>query len=137
MPIGPFEREVLQLLAVNRNPDSYLGGATVLHQKADSPRCSRDLDVFHDTTESLIQSIQADLLTLREAGFVVEPERFQETFQRAVIKKGAHSTRIEWVYDSAFRFFPVEPDQELGWRLNFWDAATNKILALFSRHEFR
>ncbi len=137
MPIGPFEREVLQLLAANRNPDSYLGGATVLHQQADSPRSSRDLDVFHDTTESLIQSIQADLRTLREAGFVVEPERFQESFQRAVLKKGAHSTRIEWVYDSAFRFFPVEPDHELGWRLNFWDAATNKILALFSRHEFR
>ncbi len=44
---------------------------------------------------------------------------------------------FEWVYDSSFRFFPVKPDPELGWRLNFWDAATNKTLALFGRHEFR
>jgi hypothetical protein len=44
---------------------------------------------------------------------------------------------FERVYDSSFRFFPVEPDPALGWRLNFWDAATNKTLALFGRHEFR
>ena len=49
MPIGPFESEVLRLLARNRNPDSYVGGATVLHQASDSPRASADIDVFHDT----------------------------------------------------------------------------------------
>ena len=32
MPLGAFEREVLRLLAVNRNPDSYVAGATVLNQ---------------------------------------------------------------------------------------------------------
>lgn len=32
MPIGAFEQEVLRLLAVNRNPDSYVAGATVLNQ---------------------------------------------------------------------------------------------------------
>lgn len=25
----------------------------------------------------------------------------------------------------------------MGWRINFWDGATNKILAHFNRHEFR
>ena len=44
---------------------------------------------------------------------------------------------MEWVFDSASRFFPIEPDPELGWRLKFWDAATNKTLAFFGRHEFR
>jgi hypothetical protein len=48
MPLGPFEREVLRLLATNRNPDSYVGGATVLHQTPDSPRSSEDIDLFHD-----------------------------------------------------------------------------------------
>ena len=48
MPLGPFESEVLRLLACNRNPDSYVGGATVLHQMPDSPRASADIDVFHD-----------------------------------------------------------------------------------------
>ena len=46
-------------------------------------------------------------------------------------------TKIEWVQDSAFRFFPVERDVELGWRLNFWDAATNKVLALVGRQKIR
>lgn len=41
------------------------------------------------------------------------------------------------MYDSAYRFFPVEQDAELGWRLNFWDAAVNKVLTLFGQHEFR
>jgi hypothetical protein len=46
-------------------------------------------------------------------------------------------TRLEWVFDSAFRFFPVEPDAEMGYVLNFWDAATNKVLALAGRGELR
>ena len=37
MPLGAFEQEVLRLLAVNRNPDSYVGGATVLNQNSVSP----------------------------------------------------------------------------------------------------
>jgi hypothetical protein len=40
-------------------------------------------------------------------------------------------------FDSAFRFFPVEPDTDLGDRLNFWDAAINKVLALAGRNEIR
>ena len=49
MPLGTFEQEVLRLLAVNRNPDSYVAGATVLNQDPASPRTSKDVDVFHDT----------------------------------------------------------------------------------------
>lgn len=39
--------------------------------------------------------------------------------------------------DSAFRFFPVEADIELGWRLSFWDIATNKVLAFVGRDKLR
>ena len=137
MPIGAFEREVLRVIAGNRNPDSYLGGGTVLHQAATSARASRDLDVFHDTTESLAKSVEIDVAALRKAGFAIQLSKPQPPFQRALIDRGEQHTKIEWVFDSAFRFFPVEPDAELGWRLNFWDAATNKTLALFGRHEFR
>ena len=49
----------------------------------------------------------------------------------------SRATKLEWVVDSAFRFFPIEPDPELGWRLNFWDAATNQVLAFAGRHVFR
>jgi hypothetical protein len=71
MPLGALEREVLRLLAVNRNPDSYVAGATVLNQHPASPRTSKDVDVFHDTLESLARSADLDFGTLRTAGFEV------------------------------------------------------------------
>lgn len=33
MPVGPFETEVLRTLAANRNPESFIGGATVLNHE--------------------------------------------------------------------------------------------------------
>lgn len=137
MPLGDFEREVLRLLAANRAPDSFVGGGTVLHQSPDSPRSSKDVDYFHDTIESLSASAQRDVATLRAAGYQADLERPQDTFQRARVHRAGRQTKLEWVFDSAFRFFPVEPDLDLGWRLNFWDVATNKVLALAGRSEVR
>ncbi len=138
MPLGDFEREVLRLLAANRNPDSFVGGATVLHQQPDSPRRSEDVDVFHDLPEALLRACEADMDSLRRAGFAVElVGRLQPGFRRAVVRRGDLQTKIEWVQDAAFRFFPVEPDLELGWRLNFWDVATNKVLAMAGRQKLR
>ncbi|MBI3880308.1 MAG: nucleotidyl transferase AbiEii/AbiGii toxin family protein [Verrucomicrobia bacterium] len=138
MPLGEFEREVLLLLAGNRNPDSYVAGATVLNQHPASPRTSKDIDVFHDTLESLAESAERDSATLRSAGCeVTSGGRDQPSFRRAFVRRGSRQTKIEWVFDSAFRFFPVEPDPELGWRLNFWDTAVNKVLAFAGRPEIR
>ncbi len=53
MPPGAFEREVLGILAANRNPDSDVAGATLPNRDPASPRTCRDVDVFHDTLESL------------------------------------------------------------------------------------
>lgn len=39
--------------------------------------------------------------------------------------------------DSAFRFFPIVQDALLGWRLHYFDAATNKALTLAARTETR
>ena len=44
---------------------------------------------------------------------------------------------IDWAADSAFRFFPIERDAQLGWRLHLFDIATNKALALSARTETR
>jgi hypothetical protein len=44
---------------------------------------------------------------------------------------------IDWAADSAFRFFPIERDPQLGWRLHLFDVATNKALALSARTETR
>lgn len=129
MPIDPFEAEILRKLAANRNPESFIAGATVLNQTADSPRASEDIDVFHDSTSALQQSVEADERTLREQGYAVRTLLSRPSFHRAQVSKGTSATKIEWVQDSAFRFFPVEADALMGYRLNFWDAATNKVLA--------
>jgi hypothetical protein len=137
MPIGEFEREVLGIIAANRTAESFVGGATVLHVSPTSPRASADVDVFHDSTEALRVAAEQDLESLRLAGYVTEVLSQQEGFIRARILKSGRRTKIEWVRDSVFRFFPVEPDVQLGWKLNFWDAATNKVLAFVGRDELR
>ena len=107
MPLGNFEREVLRVLAANRNPDSFIGGATVLPQAADSPRRSQDVDVFHDAPESLLVAYETDVVALRKAGFHVEPVgRIQPEFRRALVARDGTQTKIEWVQDAMFRFFP-------------------------------
>ena len=60
MPLGDFERGVLRLLAANRNPDSFVGRSDGAAPGADSPRASRDVDLFHDTVESLAASVACD-----------------------------------------------------------------------------
>ncbi len=71
MPIGDFESAVLRILAAHRNPDSFVGGATVLHAAADSWRYSQDFDLFHDAEAALAQACDGDSLALRAAGFEV------------------------------------------------------------------
>lgn len=137
MPLGEFEREVLAIIAANRSAESFVGGATVLHVSLTSPRASADVDVFHDSAEALRVAAERDLASLRGAGFGAEVLGQQEGFVRARILKSGRRTKIEWVRDSVFRFFPVEPDVQLGWKLNFWDAATNKVLAFVGRDELR
>lgn len=129
MPTRDFEREVLRAIAANRNPDNFLGGPT--------QRSHQQQHTFHDTRESLAQASEWDLMTLKGAGYEVHIQKSQENLRRVAVKRGGLETRIEWVFDSAFRFFPVEPDLDSGWRLNFWDLATNKVLALFVRPHVR
>lgn len=137
MPLRAFEKGILLLLASQRNPESFVAGATVLLRDEHSHRRSQDIDIFHDTAESLAVCATHDCQVLQEHGYAVQMDAEHETFRRAVVLKEAEKTKIEWVFDSAFRFFPVAPDPELGYALNFWDAATNKLLALAGRGELR
>lgn len=137
MPIRPFEKEILQLLAQHRSPESFVGGATVLNQAPDTPRSSEDIDLFHDTETALEASLSLDIPVLETKGMTVEVLFRAPSFCRAVVRRGDQATKLEWVYDSAFRFFPIEADQELGFKLNYWDAATNKVLAGVGRGVIR
>ena len=137
MPLTPFQSETLSLLAQHRSPESFLAGGTVLNADVDSPRFSKDLDIFHDIEASVAISADTDAATLREAGYEFKWLLQQPLFQRAEVILRGNRLLIEWVFDSAFRFFPVERDDQVGWRLNLYDAATNKLLALMGRGEPR
>ena len=137
MPLSAFQQSILRLLAQNRSPESYVAGATVLHQIPDSPRFSDDLDMFHDVEDSVARSAEFDVAVLDANGFAIEWILRQPAYLRAIAAKEGQSLRLEWAQDSAFRFFPVEQDELCGYRLHRADAATNKVLALAGRREAR
>ena len=85
----------------------------------------------------LAENAAADAVALTAAGFSVEMEKRFPTFHRAWVAHGARRMKIEWVVDSAFRFFPAIPDPELGYRLHEADLAVNKILAGAGRVKIR
>ena len=72
MPLSAFQQSILRLLAQNRSPESYVAGATVLHQIPDSPRFSDDLDMFHDVEDSVARSAEFDVAVLDANGFAIE-----------------------------------------------------------------
>ncbi|WP_395747529.1 nucleotidyl transferase AbiEii/AbiGii toxin family protein [Prosthecobacter sp.] len=137
MPLTAFQHEVFSTLRRGRSPNSFIFGATVLNASAQTPRYSKDIDICHDLETAVAESAAADEAALVAAGYTVSWQLRQPLFQRATVTRHDGSVKLEWVYDSAFRFYPVEPDDELGWRLHFADAATNKLLALSGRAEPR
>jgi hypothetical protein len=136
VPVTPFQAAVLRTLAPNRSPESFVAGGIALN--AHEPvRWSADVDVFHDAEDAVIRSSVADLVTLEAAGYATRQELWTPSFRRAWVSKGADGVKLEWAHDSAWRFFPIETDELLGWRLHWFDAITNKALAMGSRAETR
>jgi hypothetical protein len=137
MPLTGFQREDFSILRRSRSPESFVFGATVFNVAENTPRYSRDIDLCHDIETAVAESAGADEVALLAAGYAVTWQLRQPMFHRATVTRHDGSVKLEWVYDSAFRFYPMEPDEELGWRLHFADAATNKLLALSGRAEPR
>jgi hypothetical protein len=137
LPLTPFQRQVLRLLAGNRTPDSYLAGGTALHFSPRSRRYSKDLDFFHDSEERVASAFAQDAATLRAAGIRVDVELSQPGHIRAVASREDDATRIDWAHESAWRFMPPVQDEEGGYLLHEVDLAVNKVLALAGRDEPR
>jgi len=102
----------------------------VLHWDAQSPRYSEDLDFFHDVGDCVARSAEKDAEVLAAADYEVAWLLRTATFYRALVNKEGRRLRLEWAHDSAFRFFPIQEDTQVGFRLHAADAATNKVLAL-------
>jgi len=143
MPLTALQKDVLAILAGNRSEESHFAGGIVLNAAEDSARFSHDFDIFHELAAEVTRASARDVEALRDAGFEVEtPSRYGEwekeaTFRKAKVRMGEESVEIDWAADSAVRFFPIERDPVLGWRLHLFDVATNKALALSARTETR
>jgi hypothetical protein len=129
------QRDILVLLAEHRNPESYVAGATTLNWNG--PRYSGDIDIFHDREEAVAQAANADSALLTDNGFAVQWLRREAGIHAATAQRRGESTRLEWVRDSDFRFFPTMKDDLFGYRLHIFDIATNKALAAAGRREPR
>lgn len=137
MPLTAFQSSVAHLLAGQRSPESHVAGGAVINRTDNSLRYSDDIDIFHDAAESVASCAEADARVLQEAGCSVAWVRRHEGHYAADVSQGDDSVRLEWSTDSAFRFFPVLPDDDFGYCLHPADIAVNKVLALAGRTEIR
>jgi len=135
VPLSKIQRDVLRLLASHRDPESYVAGSTPLNR--DALRYSGDIDVFHDREERVATAALSDAETLAGAGYGVSWLRQLPLIYTAEVAQGDVTTRLEWVVDSDFRFFPTVRDEDFGYILHPVDLATNKVMAAAGRREVR
>ena len=135
MPLSKIQTEILRVIAEQRDPESYVAGATPLNVSA--ARFSSDVDLFHDREEQVAAAAERDSEALRAAGYKITWLRREPAIQTAEITKGGDSTRLEWAADSDYRFFPAMKDEIFGFVLHPVDLALNKVMAAAGRREVR
>jgi hypothetical protein len=135
MPLSRLQKDLLKHLAAGRNPESVVGGAAPLNRIG--PRTSDDIDIFHRRAEAVAATAQADIARLNDAGYASRWVRQSPAIWSAVIDGQEETTKLEWVLDSDYRFFPPIPDSEFGYVFHPLDIATNKALAAAGRREPR
>lgn len=135
VPLTKLQSHVLRLLAAQRDLNSYVAGGIALNREG--PRYSRDVDLFHDSEERLevAADTDADILTRAGLGFVWT--HILTGKREAEVEGLEDRLRLEWVHDSAFRFFPAQRDELFGYVLHPADLATNKASAAADRREPR
>lgn len=139
MALTVFQRSLCRLIAANRteNGESYVAGGVALNAVTGGARISRDVDLFHDTQEALEATWRNDRELIARDGYQLDVIRERPSFIEARISKGGGSVLMQWVRDSAFRFFPLVRHEEFGVILHPFDLATNKVLAAVGRLEVR
>lgn len=135
MPTTKIQAEVLRLLAAQRTPESFIAGGVPINR--DGPRFSKDIDIFHDTVAGAAEAALRDSAVLKAAGFEVVWERQVPGISTATVLRDGEGTKLEWVANSDFRYFPAIPDAEFGFVLHPADLAINKVLAASGRQELR
>jgi hypothetical protein len=135
VPLSKIQSDILRLLASHRDPESYVAGSTPLNR--DAPRFSADIDVFHDREERVLQAAEQDAAFLQEHGYTLQWLRRSPLIYTVLAARGVETTKLEWVVDSDFRFFPTIRDEVFGYVLHPVDLAANKVAAAYGRREPR
>lgn len=135
MPLSKLQRDILRLLAAHRDPESFVAGSSFLTRQG--ARFSGDIDIFHDREDRVARAADDDVALLQSEGFDVRWQRREPLFYQAMVVRAEDSTKLEWVVDSDFRFYPAQTDPEFGYVLHPADLATNKIMAAAGRREPR
>ena len=135
VPLTRLQSHVLRVLAAGRSPDSYVAGGVALNREG--PRFSGDIDIFQDSEQRLAAAAEADAKALVEADLEFSWKKIQSGKRDAELGGLGERMRLEWVQDSAFRFFPTQRDELFGYVLHPVDLATNKASAAADRREPR
>ena len=135
MPLTKLQSYVLRVLAAERSPDSYIAGGVAINREG--PRFSSDIDIFQDTELRLEAAARADAKALNDAGLKLSWKKIVTGKREAEMEGLGDRMRLEWVHDSAFRFFPAQRDELFGYVLHPADLATNKASAAADRREPR
>jgi Nucleotidyl transferase AbiEii toxin, Type IV TA system len=135
VPLTKLQSHVLRVLAAERSPDSYIAGGVAINREG--PRFSNDIDIFQDTEHRLEAAAQVDAKALTDAGLKFAWKKISTGKREAEVEGLDEKMRLEWVHDSAFRFFPTQPDEVFGYVLHPVDLATNKASAAADRREPR
>lgn len=135
MAVTRFQSEVLKLIASSRisNRETYIAGGLALNHQLHRPRVSDDIDIFNNSYDALTSASDNDRKILVDAGYDVVLKRERNYIVEVTVSKGDETTDIQWVQDSAYRFFPLVTDELLGLTLHPFDLVTNKLLALAGR----
>ena len=120
---------------MHRDPESYVAGSTPLNR--DTSRYSGDIDIFHDREERVGRAATEDIALLQEHGYTVKWLRPGPGVYAVQVEREGVKTKLEWVSDSDFRFFPTLRDETFGYVLHPVDLATNKVGAAYGRQEPR
>ena len=116
MPLSNIQVDILRLLASHRDPE---------------------IDVFHDREERVQEAAEHDAAFLSEQGYTLRWLRREPLIFTVLASRADEQTKLEWLVDSDFRFFPVVPDETFGYVLHPVDLATNKVAAAYGRREPR
>ena len=139
MALTAFQKEICRLIATTRKEqhESYVAGESALNELICASRRSHDIDLFHDTQEALLKTWDADRILLLSNGYDVQVIRDHPSFIEVMVSRNQEQVVLQWVRDSAFRFFPLVEHADFGLVLHPYDLATNKVLALVGRLEVR